>query len=166
MSIVPWLITWEIVNEHNPIPNNLIAAILPNRISISNVRIIMYLLYHNEGGYLSEQLRFARHQYGHKVHSYPPQMKYYLGSSPFLFARRVFNFKLQREVNGDEIATWDDHDFDEAEMRSGSWPTFVWVRRRTYRKSSGKIACEPPVRGEIPRRDRQRHLVRRKRGQS
>jgi hypothetical protein len=154
MSIVPWLITWKIVNEHNPVPDNLIAAILPNRISTSDVQRIMYLLYHNESGYLSEQLRFARRQHGHKVYSHPMQMKYSLGSSPFLFARQVFNFKLQQDDNGDEIATWDDHDFVEAELRSGSWPTFVWVRSRTYRKSSCKITCEAPVRGEIPRRDK------------
>ena len=85
MPINPWLITWEIVNPNNPVPANLIGAILHNQTSDADVARIMHLLYHNEGGYIAEQLRFARRDFGFKIHGHwMVGGKLHLGSSPSL----------------------------------------------------------------------------------
>jgi hypothetical protein len=154
----PWLITWKVVGEHHRIPDNLIAAILPNRTSYKDVRRIMYLLYHSYGGYISDQLCFAKRQYGHKICHTPMVKKYRLGSNPCLHAQQVFNFQLRYEDDGDEVATWNEHNFDPIEMQQIAsdesrydLPSFVWVRKCTYRKSMCRIEREERVRGEIPR---------------
>jgi len=160
MAIKPWLITWEIVNPHNLVPDNLIAGILPNQSSIDTASMVMQLLYMNEGGYIQHQLRIAKRDYGHKVHSFPPcQEPLYLGESPFLKALHVINFEVKTDEKGDQVATWMDRqlDIDDAVKSGERRATHFVLRRRTYRKSSKMIVTEPPIRSEIvfsPRRRR------------
>src|SRR5438132_12383122 len=106
MATNPWLITWEIVNPNNPIPKNLIAAMLHSQTSEGDVKRLMTFLYHTEGGYLSEQLRFAKRDYIEKPFRVDRFPRFQLGSSPFLYARHVRDFKVERTEDWDEIATW------------------------------------------------------------
>jgi hypothetical protein len=110
----------------------------------------MYLLFHNVGGYIQEQVRFARRQYGFNVFRNGPIEQYQLGDSPFLLARHVFNFEVRSDENGDEIATWEDHEpiIDNAVKEGSRGPAHFWKRKRTYRKSTKEITCEAPVREE------------------
>jgi hypothetical protein len=76
-----------------------------------------------------------------------------LGGSPSLFARQVFNFKVKSELNGDEVATWDDHDFELSDMRKNGRATYEIVRQKIYRRSSCEITCETPLRRDRPQVD-------------
>jgi hypothetical protein len=144
MPINPWLITWEIVNPANPIPTNLLAAILHNRTSAGHVSRIMRVLYYNEGT-LMDQVRGADPRYGHQVHSpYRPYEGFHIGESPFLWGRHVFNFQVQTFDDDayDEIAIWEDRDYLIPHNELGRTPTHYKKLVSTYRNSLNKIDVE------------------------
>jgi hypothetical protein len=161
MSLNPWLITWEIVNRSNPVPDNLIAAILPNQTGHKEVERIMQLLYNNEGGNIHDQVGFATRRHGFKVLRRGVTEKRELGSSPFLLARHVFNFEVRHDSNWDEIATWEDRDpiIDRAILEAGQPVTHFLKKKRTYRKSTNEITCDEAVREEYCFRKRRSRKV-------
>jgi hypothetical protein len=144
----PWLITWEIANPNNTVPENLIAAVLPGNAPGGVVGRLMHVLNCNLGGYLSDQTRYAR-GYSERIRQDRPHPVYSLGGSPFLIARKVWNYVVTTESNtGHETATWEDRRviFD----KNGS-PTRVWkVIRKTYNKAQNVITSEEPVEMPIP----------------
>jgi hypothetical protein len=109
MSLNPWLITWEIENKSNRVPDCLIAAILPNETPCTEVAKLMQFIYYCIGGTIYEKLGFARKRLGYKAFNYAPKEELHLGESPWLRARHVFNLTVTGNEE-EEVVTWDEYD--------------------------------------------------------
>ncbi|MFL5340067.1 MAG: hypothetical protein ACJ8F7_07940 [Gemmataceae bacterium] len=111
----PWLVTWEPMGAREAkLIRNRIAAILPNRTAERDIFRILELLYTNhsacsglsEDVYVAEQVRFAKRTFPYKAqrHFFP---EITCGHNPFLFARPVFDLKVEEDAEGFQALRWE-----------------------------------------------------------
>lgn len=107
-----WLITWEWMGEHAR-PAKPVVAILDPRLSGARVAELVEFLYRCTSYTLLDQVNFFGRdraagyvaKYG-EIGGVPWQGEVTCGDNPWLRARLVDNFRVEKDSSGQEHATW------------------------------------------------------------
>ncbi len=113
-KIRAWLVTWEWIGNHAK-RHDKVAAILNPRLSTDRARDLVELFYLNTYYDLSERITYIANK---RKNPYPARFMdiegvpwmgaIYCGDNPFLFARLVDDFAVERDQHGKETAIWRD----------------------------------------------------------
>lgn len=112
-----WLITWDWIGEHAKVEDP-VVDILSSRISAEAVRNYVERIYIAQTASLREKLEFA--QYNSPTRPiYPAEFATFgrrgtyqgritCGHNPSLLARKVYNLRIDIDVEGNEALLWDE----------------------------------------------------------
>ena len=138
-----WLLTWE-GTDPNITDANRIVGVLSTRLSDSYVERYMELIYQHIHFNIQDIMFFANRRSLLQAQFRGPQAapgRFYFGKNPFLFARRVKDFKvIVNEENNSEVVNWIEHAvFGNAEKGSGVVEIEPEKPCTTFRPRGGKL---------------------------
>ena len=151
--------TWEPIGEKQAATiRNRIAAILPKQTSEREVIRTLYLLYANhlacsglsDSLYVSEQLRFAKRDYPYKAQR-PLFPEISCGGNPYLFARPVYNLRVEEDKEGFQVLRWEQpiYPYPPRGASVSDWSDEIQrrrpfkLRRMVFCAKNNMIAIEP-----------------------
>lgn len=105
-----WLVTWEWAGEHAKKESEVkIVSILNYRYSPERVKIYIEQLYIDSEYLLADKLSCAKSA---NYNPYPAKSsgvnKITCGHNPYLFARKVCNVKIEKDIDGNGVLTWNE----------------------------------------------------------